>query len=1148
MKPLLRRRCAYFLLAWLGTTAVLTAGPLPLFIPVEASVTTGPGADHADSSGMSAKRIRRAAIRPEALTPLCTQSANVIILNLFDDSPLTGLIGQVECTASGDLTASGALGETPLGSFVLVRRHNLVFATIRAPGRGVFDVRPDKDGTCLIRQMDEAAAPATACGMKGALLQPVTAKARGFEPADRPAGAAEDSPCPTAISPLAGYNCDDGATVDLMVYYTPAARIGAGGTPQIEGLIDLAVATTNTAFAASLITPRIRVIRKAMIDYTEAGPAGNLLDLERLTLTDDGYLDSVHAERDQYGADLISLWVQELSAGGMGFSLFALGPEDDGRYGFTVCRQDNGPFETLAHELGHNFGCQHDRQTNASGGFFNYSYGYREPGAAWKTIMAYPPGMTILNFSNPDVVYTGPFPHPGPTGVPGDDPNLSCNNALTINNTAWTVANFRPSAVASPPPSRLYVRASAPAGGNGHSWATPFRDLQDAICLAVRSRGTVTEIWTAAGTYKPDRGRNDRRLSFRLADGVSIYGGFAGTETQLAQRDIATHETILSGDIGAAGDTNDNTYHVINGSHLTASAVLDGFIITAGNANAPGFPNDAGGGMRSECGSPTIRNCTFRNNHATAGGAVENWHSSPTFIRCTFKNNSADQQAGAMHSYSSDASFVDCAFTANSAPYGGAMVNRQASNPSLSDCSFTGNQADWGGAMVNDMCNPTLTGCTFTQNQAAHGGGAMMSSGGEPHLSNCHFQDNSADFGGGAYSHSMCTAHFADCRFIANSAVSGAALYNYDASPTFAGCEFSDNRAAPGGGGVGAGAYNVVGSRPFFDRCTFNRNIAGYAAAGICNSTSPARLRNCTFTANTAPFGAALWNLDGSSIELVGCLFFGNVADFGGGGIHNTTGSAATLMNCVFSGNRTPYGDGGAICNLTASSNLVNCTLSNNTAGYNGGGITIDDADLTLNNSILWQNADQGGTGQNAQITRYSGVAAVGYSIIQGWNGLLGGAGNNTLNPQFIDADGADNLAGTPDDRLQPAPGSPAINTGSNAALPADILDVDNDADTTEPLPLDAAGRIRVLELIVDRGAYEHAPVIAADFDADGDVDLDDFGRLQSCTSGPEQSPLESACAPTDLDHDGDVDQSDFGLFQRCISGAGVPASPQCAD
>ncbi len=134
-----------------------------------------------------------------------------------------------------------------------------------------------------------------------------------------------------------------------------------------------------------------------------------------------------------------------------------------------------------------------------------------------------------------------------------------------------------------------YVKWDAGGANNGSSWTNAYTDVQSA--LSATSSGD--EIWLAAGTYKPTN-TTDRTISFALEDGVSIYGGFAGTETVRTQRDILTNVTILSGEIGVVGTT-DNSYHVVIGSGTNNSTMLDGVTITAGNANASYPKNSAAG-------------------------------------------------------------------------------------------------------------------------------------------------------------------------------------------------------------------------------------------------------------------------------------------------------------------------------------------------------------------------------------------------------------------------------------------------------------------------------------------------------------------------------------------------------------------------
>jgi hypothetical protein len=71
---------------------------------------------------------------------------------------------------------------------------------------------------------------------------------------------------------------------------------------------------------------------------------------------------------------------------------------------------------------------------------------------------------------------------------------------------------------------------------------------------------------------------------------------------------------------------------------------------------------------------------------------------------------------------------------------------------------------------------------------------------------------------------------------------------------------------------------------------------------------------------------------------------------------------------------------------------------------------------------------------------------------------------------------------------------------------------------------------------------------IPGDMDADGDVDQTDFGRFQSCLTGPGSAQHDPACRWAQLDDDEDVDVDDFGVFQACMSGADMPADPDCGN
>ena len=295
---------------------------------------------------------------------------------------------------------------------------------------------------------------------------------------------------------------------------------------------------------------------------------------------------------------------------------------------------------------------------------------------------------------------------------------------------------------------------------NGSSWANAYKYLQDGLADA-NSNADVNEIRVAEGIYNPDansadpNGSGDRKATFRLINGVAIKGGYAGFgEPDPNARDINIYETILSGDLD--GDDNEvisideptraeNSYSVVYGLGNDATAWLDGFTITGGNANRCTRSGPRlGGGMKNYFGSPTLRNCTFTRNSACIGGGMYNRDGSPTLTGCIFSENSARSRGGGMENFYSNPTLTNCTFSANLAEgIGGGMYNG-LSSPILTNCTFTVNCADRGGGMCNCSGSPTLTNCMFTANLAEDAGGGMYNIGSRPTLTNCAFVANSA--------------------------------------------------------------------------------------------------------------------------------------------------------------------------------------------------------------------------------------------------------------------------------------------------------------------------------------------------------------------------------------------------------------------
>lgn len=301
----------------------------------------------------------------------------------------------------------------------------------------------------------------------------------------------------------------------------------------------------------------------------------------------------------------------------------------------------------------------------------------------------------------------------------------------------------------------LFVDDTATGSQHGGSWDNAFTKLQEAL-------NEVEDGWTihvARGVYYPDEGpgqtNNSQSASFDLIDGVTILGGYPNGG---GIRNPGTQPTILSGDlqqndIDPEGDKiagpNDTT-KVLNAINIVAaigvdsSAVLDGFIITAGQAILNGSTySNKGGALLIENASPTILSCNFTGNRASQyGGAViiSGASSQPSFQRCTFQSNSASgsgtpPQGGAIYcGISTSPTFNSCIFRGNYSGYHGGAISANEATVVMENCLFSGNRTfDKGGAIFLIASTLELTGCTFSAN-----GTLSTSSGGAIYNGNSH--------------------------------------------------------------------------------------------------------------------------------------------------------------------------------------------------------------------------------------------------------------------------------------------------------------------------------------------------------------------------------------------------------------------------
>jgi photosystem II stability/assembly factor-like uncharacterized protein len=597
----------------------------------------------------------------------------------------------------------------------------------------------------------------------------------------------------------------------------------------------------------------------------------------------------------------------------------------------------------------------------------------------------------------------------------------------------------------------VFVNDDATGANTGYNWADAFTDLQSA--LAISQEGD--QIWVAEGNYLPG---TDPTATFLINKNLQLYGGFAGTETTLAERgDPAGHPAILSGDVNGDDEPgnfvmhrDDNSSHAVSIAESANGTMLDGFIISGGNGKPTTPPAstdlspERGGGITS-LASCSIKNCIFRDNSAVWGGAgcYARFGDAVLIENCIFETNSAPRAALAL-GFHDDAQIVNCKFIDNKGSFGGAGAYLGNLNVVVRDCEFTNNQTPGGeGGAVFLWQNPqiefqnpqmAIENCTFTNNQSLFGGGVSFNNfipGGHLTIQDCTFENNSTSSDGG-----------------------GLSVYNDNTTPELLALTLTDNHFknnVSGGDGGGVWMYNLGESA--IKSCTFVENGASSEGGGIFSIDSYYIVEECSIIeniSNESGGGFFIQNFNpGVEVNINRSIITGNqspdgaviAADLGTGdnvklSIENSLIAENGASNTAFSISSTP------------DFRLLNCTVADNASGailLSGG------SHLTLQNTVL---ANPGYT-EFEDITEDATVTSTGGNLVL----------DNSLDAHLTALDKSGIDPGFMPGSFDPSSTSPLVNAGVNAGVTS---------------PVDLAGNERIQQGIVDIGAFESPFLTAA--------------------------------------------------------------------
>lgn len=267
---------------------------------------------------------------------------------------------------------------------------------------------------------------------------------------------------------------------------------------------------------------------------------------------------------------------------------------------------------------------------------------------------------------------------------------------------------------------RCHVRADASGASSGSSWADAYTDLQQAL-----AEPSCTDVWVAAGVYRPTGDPSDRAASFVVPPGVAVYGGFAGHETELTARDWKSNPTVLSGDLGGDDrvDAHGRARHFSDlagsNSHTVVTVSGDSSPCMAfGTTPLPTSEPAAdctGGGVLLKGADAVLRNLLVTGNLAGSGGGIAQYEGRADYANLRIAGNRGAVFAGGLGMYR--------VYTVTTAPDGTGTVAAPAAW--LHQVHISGNEAYRGAGIFTAGALYRSQYLEVTSNLAKDSGGGI---------------------------------------------------------------------------------------------------------------------------------------------------------------------------------------------------------------------------------------------------------------------------------------------------------------------------------------------------------------------------------------------------------------------------------------